>query len=188
MGWPILDAVAAAHGLTVGSPTLGQTNGGKHANGSHHYTGNARDYGRTSDAAGISRLFAPVAKAHPDIIPELFGIDGVGFDSGKPYQAGGHTGDHTHVAIGYGVTVERLEAAIRGAPGAPASTEGAANVNSSGPSKVKGISEGGLKRFLLITGGAGLTLWGLALVGLDLGAVRAIAKRTPVGKVASLVV
>lgn len=129
MSWQVLDELARRHGLQVGAPTVGQTVGGTHVNGSWHYLGLARDYGRTSDPVGISKLFAPLARSRPDLIPELFGYDGVGFDNGKPYQAAGHTGDHTHVAVRAGVTVDQLESALAGSSVAPAPSGGSTAVS-----------------------------------------------------------
>jgi len=198
MGWQIIDAVAAAHGLQVGPPTVGQTTGGTHVSGSNHYAGLARDYGRGSDAVGISRLFAPAAKAYPQVVTESYGIDGVGISHGSPFQPKNHTGDHTHVSVGAGVTLAQLESAVTAAakggplpPSPEAPDSGAGAGATAGGAKV---SESGLKRFFLILGGAGLMAWGLAVVGIDLGALRAVkgaargvVKRTPVGRVATVV-
>jgi hypothetical protein len=116
--WEVLDAVVDAKGIRRGRPTAGQTTGGKHATGSLHYIARARDYGLAdSDAHAISKLFAPVAARRPDLIPELSGSDGTGYDEGKPYQAPGHTNHHTHVAIGPGVGLAELLEVV----GAPAS-------------------------------------------------------------------
>lgn len=167
MTWEILDAFVDEAGIRRGPPTLGQTTGGSHTGGSFHYRRQARDYGlNDSDANAISRLFAPIAKAHPDLIPEMFGADGVGFDNGAPYQSPGHTGHHTHVAIGSGVTLEQLRAA-----GGGLDLAGAVPIAAS-TSSTAGISEAGFRRFLLVVAGAGLVLWGTVLLGLDLGAVR----------------
>lgn len=110
MGWSVLDDYAKAKGLRVGAPSPGQTLGGTHANGSNHYKGLARDYGRESDAAGIERLFAPLAAGKNPPIIELYGIGGTSLKDGSALspEPAGHAGDHTHVAIRAGVTLADL--------------------------------------------------------------------------------
>jgi len=110
--WEVLEAFVSAAGIRFGD-------GSRYRAGDPGFHGRnrARDFGLSnSDAHAISRLFAPIARANPELIPEMFGSDGVGYDEGRVYQAPGHTGDHTHVAIGLGVTLEQLQAARAGAP------------------------------------------------------------------------
>jgi hypothetical protein len=117
MTWQVLDQVVDDNAaFRRGAPTPGQTIAGTHASASYHYLGLARDYGMSdSDAVAISHLFAPLARSRPDLIPEMFGADGVGYSQGSPFQAPGHTGNHTHVAVAAGVTAQELESALGGA-------------------------------------------------------------------------
>jgi hypothetical protein len=130
MTWQVLDQVVDDRGIRRGAPTPGQTIAGTHASASYHYLGLARDYGMSdSDAVAISHLFAPLARSRPDLIPEMFGADGVGYSQGSPFQPAGHTGSHTHVAVAAGVTAQELESALGGANVAPA-TPGASTAGS----------------------------------------------------------
>lgn len=182
MSYPyeVLEAFVAARGIRFGT---GSTLRPEDSD-SFHADGRARDFGlANSDADAISRLFNPIAMDHPELIPEVFGSDGVGTDLGQPYQAPGHTGDHTHVAIAAGVTLDQLQAAYTGGPVLPSPvTPGTPAPGSGGGSKGGGISDAGLKRFLLLVGGAGLVVWGLVLLGLDMGAVRTAVRAHPIGK------
>lgn len=110
MGWSTLDDYAKAKGVRIGAPSPGQTLGGTHASGSYHYAGLARDYGRESDAAGVERLFAPLASGKNPPIVELFGIGGTSLKDGKALspEPAGHVGNHTHVAIRAGVSLADL--------------------------------------------------------------------------------
>lgn len=110
MGWSTLDAYARAKGVRIGAPSPGQTLGGNHTNGSNHYLGLARDYGRESDAAAVERLFAPLATGRNPPIIELYGIGGTSLKDGKALspEPAGHLGDHTHVAIRSGVSLADL--------------------------------------------------------------------------------
>ena len=113
-GWRALDEVVAAFGLRYNPPVGGQAYrpGGDTWHGVEP-GGHARDYGLIdADADAIAELFAPLAQSRSDLIPETFGSNGVGFDEGQPYQAPGHTGDHTHVAIRQGVTAGQLLQAL----------------------------------------------------------------------------
>jgi len=110
--WETIEAFVAAAGIRFGPGS--RTRPGDPG---FHGRGQARDFGlKNSDAHAVSRLFAPIARAYPRLVPEMFGSDGVGYDEGKVYQEPGHTGDHTHVAIGAGVTLEQLQAAHARAP------------------------------------------------------------------------
>lgn len=110
MGWPVLDDYAKAKGVRVGAPSPGQTVGGTHAAGSLHYAGLARDYGRESDAAGVERLLAPLARGKNPPIIELYGIGGTSLKDGKAVspEPAGHAGDHTHAAVRAGVSLADL--------------------------------------------------------------------------------
>lgn len=114
-GWPALDVVVASAGLRHNPPVGGQSyrRGGTTWHGVEP-GGHARDYGLIdADALAVARLFRPLAQHRPDLIPELFGADGIGHDEGSPYQAPGHTGDHTHVAIRPGVTADAILLALK---------------------------------------------------------------------------
>jgi hypothetical protein len=115
-GWRALDEVVAAAGHRFQPPVGGQSHrpGGSTWHGVEP-GGHARDYGvLETDAYDIAKLFRPLAQHRPDLIPELFGADGVGFDEGAAYQAPGHTDDHTHIAIRPGVSAEMLLQALGG--------------------------------------------------------------------------
>jgi len=152
--------------------------------------GHARDYGTNGcDARGISQLFAALAQAHPELIPESFGADGVGFDEGKRYQAPGHTGDHTHVAIRQGVTAEQLFTAAGQAPtpGPPPPPSAGGAGGGGAVAHQTGITESGLRRFFLVIGGAFVATVGFLMVANEFSLVRGIVKATPAGRVAGAV-
>lgn len=73
--WRTVDTYLAGRGVRHGAPTEGQTTGGKHATNSLHYTGRARDYGRSdSDLVGILDVLLPFAVGPDHVIQELFGL------------------------------------------------------------------------------------------------------------------
>lgn len=118
-GWNDLDAFLSARGIRYGAPTLGQTTGGTHVDGSYHYLGLARDYGSSnSDMPAIIQAFRPYAVPGGPVV-ELFG-PGVSIKNGAAIpQVAGH-GDHVHVAIRAGATLGQAPPASS----APASSGG----------------------------------------------------------------
>ncbi|MCA1569721.1 MAG: hypothetical protein LC798_05250 [Chloroflexi bacterium] len=161
--WEVIEEFTRRKGITFGAGS--RTRPGDPG---FHGRGQARDFGNRgagnspASANAISALFVPIARAHPALVPEVFGHDGVGVDEGKTYQAGGHTGDHTHVAIGAGVTVEQLEAASAG-------MMVGAGVGPMIPvSETLDLAGGWLRRLLMVLAGALLMGWGLGLLGIDL--------------------
>jgi hypothetical protein len=106
--WPELDAYLRARGIRVGTATLGQTTGGKHAAGSYHYQGLARDHGLYNcDCQAIADALLPLAKGPNHIIVELIWTPsdraGTYYKNGYSYTpsatlARGHR-DHVHDAI-----------------------------------------------------------------------------------------
>ena len=114
-GWRALDVVVSAAGLRHNNPPAKDQAYRPGKVGSWHGRdgGHARDYGMIeADAFAIAALLRPLAIHRPDLIPELFGADGIGTDEGSPYQPENHTDDHTHVAIRQGVTAGDLLAAL----------------------------------------------------------------------------
>lgn len=107
--WREIDEYLRACGIKVGEPTLGGTTGGKHAAGSLHYLGRARDYGQArNDMRGILRALEPYALCSPYFIEELFGLD-VYIDRGRRFSPSaslraGHQ-DHVHAGLSYHGTV-----------------------------------------------------------------------------------
>lgn len=73
--WRSIDAYLGAKGVRYGSPTVGQTTGGKHTPGSLHYAGRARDYGRSdSDLPTILNELLPFAVGPDYRLQELYGL------------------------------------------------------------------------------------------------------------------
>lgn len=163
-GYEVIEAFLARRGVRFGP---GSTLRPGDAD-SWHGTGQARDFGlANSDADLISRIFAPIAQAHGDLVVELFGSDGTGFDAGLPYQAPGHTGDHTHVAVAPGTTLEQLEAAAAGV-GVPMATSTTTPPSTAAPDPEKASAWLGNPRGIwrIIEGiiGAGAILAGLIML------------------------
>lgn len=116
-GWEVIEAFLTRRGVRFGPGSSLRPGDAD----SWHGQGQARDFGlANSDADLIARIFAPIAQAHGDLVVELFGSEGTGYNDGQPYQAPGHTGDHTHVALAPGTTLDQLEAAAAGLPVPPA--------------------------------------------------------------------
>lgn len=107
--WESIDRYLEGLGIRVGTPTLGQTTGGKHAPNSHHYDARARDYGRSSsDVRAITNALLPLARGDSAPIVELFdSTSGVFYKNGRPITPSaslrrGHY-SHVHVAVAPGV-------------------------------------------------------------------------------------
>ncbi len=97
-GWQEIDEFLKSRGVRIGPPRLGQTTGGKHAPGSNHYKGLARDYGdMDSDCRAVVREMWPLR----DRLLELYYAP---TGTWYPRNVGDH-GDHVHVAIKAGVTL-----------------------------------------------------------------------------------
>lgn len=109
--WRSVDAYLGALGIRYGSPTVGQTTGGTHAPGSLHYSGRARDYGRSqSDMPAIISALLPFAEGPDHLIQELFGL-GVFWKSGRVITPStslrtAHQ-DHVHVGLRAGKVMPR---------------------------------------------------------------------------------
>lgn len=105
MSWREIDAYLRSRGIRFGYQGTFQTTGGRHAPGSLHYAGRARDYGDAdSDCHGIYRVLEPFARQ--GIIVELF-WQNKGWKYGRWIgQVGGHW-DHVHAAIAAGKTLPR---------------------------------------------------------------------------------
>lgn len=173
-GWQVIEAYVDRAGVRHGVASLGQTIGGTHADGSKHYLGLARDYGLAdSDADAISRLFAPLAQGVNAPITELFGSDGASFSHGQRFapEPAGHAGDHTHVAVAAGATVDDL---IAGRPvfnanaGIGVTDSGTVDITTADTTllgRVAGLGRTGtwIRVGEVILGGAGLVVGALLL-------------------------
>lgn len=101
--WREIDAYLRNKHIRIGAPTTVQTTGGKHAAGSFHYSGTARDYGLyDSDAAAVAKALKPVAAMPNTPIAELFFAPlNIWYKNGRSISGsaiGGHR-DHCHVAL-----------------------------------------------------------------------------------------
>lgn len=109
--WRSIDAYLGAKGVRYGSPTVSQTTGGQHAKGSLHYTGHARDYGRSnSDLPAILGELLPFAVGPEHKVCELFGLttfwrDGRVFTPGRALHDDHQ--DHVHVGLRAGAVLPR---------------------------------------------------------------------------------
>jgi hypothetical protein len=158
--WELIDQLLERAGVRIGAPTPGQTTGGTHVNGSFHYEGRARDYGRsTSDVRAITQALLPYATGDGAPIVELFdSTSGVFMDNGvaiKPSEElrQGHY-DHVHVALRAGATLD-------GTPSVPSTPLGTI-----GRFAVAGV-QGVALQLILVAGGVAL---------LGLGAWRSVHK------------
>jgi len=71
--WDSIDRYLREKGVRIGTPTRGQTVGGRHAMISNHYFGDARDYGvHDSDAAGVARALELIALQPHGPISKLY--------------------------------------------------------------------------------------------------------------------
>lgn len=96
--WQDIDAYLESRGIRIGAPTIGQTTGGVHANGSRHYLGRARDYGvGDSDGPAVYAALVPFATGPNYQLEELF-FGSAGFDNGQPWVEPNHE-DHVHAAL-----------------------------------------------------------------------------------------
>lgn len=111
--WADLDALLVTRGVKVGAPTLGQTTGGTHVRGSYHYTGDGRDYGKTSDRAAVLAALLPLAQGPGHVLAELFYADTYYKDGARITPTAslrdGHQG-HVHAGLRRSATVADLAA------------------------------------------------------------------------------
>lgn len=100
--WQSIDTYLAGRAIRFGPPTLGQTVGGVHTKGSLHYTGHARDYGRSdSDMPAILEVLLPFAVGDNHVICELFGLTTF-WKNGRRVTPGRalHDSHQNHVHVG----------------------------------------------------------------------------------------
>lgn len=103
--WERVDDFLRRAGIRFGAPTLGQTTGGRHDPDSHHYAGNARDYGQSnSDMSAIVDALLPFAQGPNALVVELYSsTKGVFYKNGRAITPSadvrkGHY-SHVHVAV-----------------------------------------------------------------------------------------
>lgn len=173
MSWREIDRYLTARGVRIGAPTVAQTTGGTHADGSAHYAGLARDYGARSgsDLTGVLAALTPLALAGQ--LTELYGLEtfiknGKRFTP-KPALYDSHQG-HVHAVIKAGVT---LSAPTGETAGVPASTGGGGLPNPLRPLiKIAQVFAALLNpstwvRLAQILAGVTLTAWGLIVINRD---------------------
>lgn len=167
MGWGTIDAFVRAHGYAARPRTLGQTVGGTHVGGSKHYLGDAVDYGRNdSESDAIAQLLLPYATGPDAPLIELFGSDGTSMKNGVPLspEPAGHAGNHTHVAIRPGATLDGFTPGASPASSATSSgaTFGETSADSGDGGALALLGSGGFwLRLLEVSVGAVLILMGL---------------------------
>lgn len=71
--WETIDQYLERQGVRIGAPAPNQTTDGTHAVTSLHYTGRARDYGRSNcDSDTVARTLQPLAGGKNPRLVELF--------------------------------------------------------------------------------------------------------------------
>lgn len=110
--WELADALLSAKGVRFGAPTLSQTTGGGHVQGSEHYQGRARDYGDSnSDCNTIANIFAAYAVGSGYQVDELFYTpldifykNGAAFGPSSTLR--NESQDHVHVGLRIGAVLD----------------------------------------------------------------------------------
>ena len=114
-GWRSIDAFLNGQGIRIGPPTVAQTTGGGHANGSLHYLGLARDYGDAdSDVTAVTQAVLPYAVGPGAPVVELFSSrDGVFYKNGAAFVPDAALRaqhyNHVHVGVRSGVDLSTAQ-------------------------------------------------------------------------------
>lgn len=171
MSWPqeaqaIIDFATEKGIRGAANRSAGQVTSGTHASGSEHYQGRAVDFGGAdSDAGAVEALFAPMAATPGSPVDELYGYNGASFKNGAVLspEPAGHKGNHTHVGVRQGTTLD----ALRSGKAGPATGTATVAVDPkagflsglTGP----GGGKGWATRVAYVVGGAAMLWWGFVL-------------------------
>lgn len=162
--WPELDDFLKKRGIRYGAPTVGQTTGGTHVDGSYHYAGLARDYGdANSDVPAILAAFLPYAQGSDYTIAELFGLN-VYWKNGKQFTPSADLRadhqDHAHVAV-RPLSKPSLFDQVKSAAGDAAAIAGLTAVAGPAGAVLAGVQATGGSALDTLTGGAASAITGV---------------------------